>query len=89
MMKVHLRKLAAVATAAGLAFYANAAIAHDVWLTLNGDSASRRVVINYGHPDDRPPPFAEKVLDLVAIKSDGKKSLLKNKRRLKTCNTAR
>ena len=54
MTKLHLRKLAAVATAAGLAFYANAAIARDVWLTLNGDSASRRVVINYGHPDDRP-----------------------------------
>jgi nickel transport protein len=77
MTKLHLRKLAAVATTAGLAFYANAAIARDVWLTLNGDSASRRVGINYGHPDDRPPPFADEVLDLVAIKSDGKKSLLK------------
>src|SRR6185436_2655889 len=27
--------------------------AHDVWLTLSGPSAERRVIINYGHPDDR------------------------------------
>ncbi|MBV9566273.1 MAG: DUF4198 domain-containing protein [Bradyrhizobium sp.] len=69
--------MAALATTAGLALHANAAAGHDIWLTLAGDADNRRAVINYGHPDDRPPPFADKVLSLVAIKSDGKKSLLK------------
>jgi uncharacterized GH25 family protein len=46
-------------------------------LTLTGDAANRRVVVNYGHPDDRPPPLADKILSLVAIKSTGTQSLLK------------
>lgn len=50
--------------------------AHDVWLTLDGDAANRRVIVNYGHPDDRPPAFVDKVLDLVAIDADKTTSLL-------------
>ena len=60
----HLRNLKAVITVTGFILYATAATAHDVWLTLAGDAGGRRVVINYGHPDDRPPPFADKVVDL-------------------------
>lgn len=56
---------------------ANAAVAHDVWLTIAGDAAHRRAIVNYGHPDDRPPAFADKVLDLVAITASGSVSLLK------------
>ena len=52
------------------------ASAHDVWLTLSGEAASRRVVVNYGHPDDRPPTMPDKILDLVAIAPDGVSSLL-------------
>ncbi len=52
------------------------ASAHDVWLTLDGDAAHRRVLVNYGHPDDRPPAFADKVLDLVAIDAHKAMSLL-------------
>lgn len=62
---------------AGSTLCANAALAHDVWMTLAGDARNRRVVVNYGHPDDRPPPLADKVLELVAIKEDGKTSLVK------------
>jgi nickel transport protein len=50
--------------------------AHDVWLTLDGDAANRRVIVNYGHPDDRPPASVDKVLDLVAIDADKTTSLL-------------
>jgi uncharacterized GH25 family protein len=53
------------------------ASAHDVWLTIAGEVASRRAIVNYGHPDDRPPAFADKVVDLVAINSRGSTSLLK------------
>jgi uncharacterized GH25 family protein len=52
------------------------ASAHDVWLTTTGPAAMRRVVVNYGHPGDRPPPAADKVLDLVAITGEGRVSLL-------------
>ena len=57
-------------------FAAGRASAHDVWLTLDGDAGHRRVLVNYGHPDDRPPAFADKVLDLVAIEADKTTSLL-------------
>lgn len=64
--------------AAGLAVASVApASAHDVWLTLSGSASARRVVVNYGHPDDRPPAFADKVVDLVAIRTDGTTPLVK------------
>lgn len=53
------------------------ASAHDVWLSLSGEAANRRAIVNYGHPDDRPPAFADKVVDLAAITSSGSASLLK------------
>ena len=62
--------LVAVTTAARIAS------AHDVWLTTAGPAVARRVVVNYGHPQDRPPAIADKVLDLVAITREGKVSLL-------------
>ena len=53
------------------------ATAHDVWLTVAGEAARRRAVVNYGHPDDRPPAFADKVVDIVAVTANGSASLLK------------
>ncbi|MGY4510218.1 DUF4198 domain-containing protein [Bradyrhizobium sp. USDA 3650] len=50
--------------------------AHDVWLTLSGPASARRAVVNYGHPDDRPPAFADKVVDIFAITQKGRSSLL-------------
>lgn len=60
----------------GFVAHASDASAHDIWLTLNGDAGSRRAVINYGRPDDRPPAFADKVVDLFEIKSSEKTSLV-------------
>lgn len=53
------------------------AFAHDVWLTATGDAGARRVLVNYGHPNDRPPAFAEKIVEIDAVSASGKASLLK------------
>lgn len=74
--RFNLRRLARVAAMIGAMLPANTASAHDLWLTLSGDAAKRRVVINYGHPDDRPPPVADKIIDLVMIRPEGSTSLL-------------
>ena len=60
----------------GMLTTTGAVSAPDVWLTFSGEAASRRVVVNYGHPDDRPPTMPDKILDLVAIAPDGVSSLL-------------
>lgn len=50
--------------------------AHDVWLTISGPAARRHAIVNYGHPDDRPPALADKVVDFFAITPKGRNSLL-------------
>lgn len=50
--------------------------AHDLWLSVEGAADARRVIVNYGHPDDRPPAVADKLLDLVAITEVATTSLL-------------
>jgi uncharacterized GH25 family protein len=52
------------------------AAAHDLWLTVEGGANARRVIVNYGHPGDRPRTVADKILDLVAVTADKKVSLL-------------
>ena len=52
-----------------------AASAHDVWLTIAGEPAARRAIVNYGHPDDRPPALADKVVDLLMVTASAQKSL--------------
>jgi uncharacterized GH25 family protein len=61
-----------------VAFAASAAPsrAHDVWLTTAGGANARRVVVNYGHPHDRTPALADKVLDLLAISEGRQISLM-------------
>jgi len=76
-MTVHLsRLLGVVLAAAAVSSLAPAARAHDVWLTIAGPPSARRAIVNYGHPHDRPPAVADKVLDLVAISGSGQTSLL-------------
>jgi len=62
-----------VAAATGMA---GTASAHDIWLTHGGSGQRRRVIVNYGHPNDRPPTAADKMLDLVRSRARGKVSLL-------------
>jgi nickel transport protein len=51
--------------------------AHDIWLTVHNDGSGPRVAVNFGHPDSRSAPPAEKLLDLEAITSGGTQSLRK------------
>ena len=64
---------------AALAFVAGfgSAGAHDIWITLTGPSDARRAVVNYGHPFDRPPTVADKIIDIFAINANGQQSLIK------------
>ena len=68
--------VAAVVAIICLVTGAGGARAHDLWLTTEGREAARRVIVNYGHPRDRPPTAADKILDLVAVTADGQMSLL-------------
>jgi nickel transport protein len=71
------RLVPALALAATLLFgSAGPLSAHDAWITLSGPAEARRAVVNYGHPDDRPAAFADKVVDLVAITAKARSSLL-------------
>ncbi|MGP0088237.1 MAG: DUF4198 domain-containing protein [Steroidobacteraceae bacterium] len=54
-----------------------AASAHDIWITITGPADARRAVINYGHPYDRPPAVADKIIDIFAITTSGQESLIK------------
>jgi uncharacterized GH25 family protein len=76
MRSIISRRVASLAFLAAATGLSGAASAHDVWLTTTGPASARRVIVNYGHPHDRPPAAADKMLDLVAITREGKVSLL-------------
>jgi uncharacterized GH25 family protein len=59
-----------------VAMSAGTSSAHDVWLTFTGSASERQAVVNYGHPGDRPPALADKVVDLDMISATGKTSLV-------------
>jgi uncharacterized GH25 family protein len=73
-----MRLLSAIALASLVAILP--AQAHDVWLTLAGAPGAARVLVHYGHPDDRPPALADKVLDLTWISSAGTRQLTRELR---------
>ena len=76
MRKVALRFLVPVVAIVSAMTVTGSGHAHDLWLTAEGGAKARRVVVNYGHPRDRPPTAADKILDLVAITGDQRVSLL-------------
>jgi nickel transport protein len=41
--------------------------AHDVWLTISRAEDGCRAIVNYGHPNDRPPALADKIVDFAAL----------------------
>jgi nickel transport protein len=53
------------------------AAGHDIWITVTGPASARRAVINYGHPHDRPPTVADKIIDIFAFGKSGHESLIK------------
>ena len=40
---------------------------HDVWLTIGQAEDGCRAIVNYGHPNDRPPALADKIVDFAAL----------------------
>jgi len=62
---------------AGITLGVGFASAHDIWITTAGPPHARRAVINYGHPFDRPPTVADKIIDIFAITASGQQSLIK------------
>jgi len=64
-----MKKLASLAFIV-VALAAGPASAHDIWLTTVGHGKTVRAIINYGHPGDRPPPLADKVVDISAINAE-------------------
>lgn len=68
---------ATASLALGILLGIGTACAHDIWITTTGPADARRAVINYGHPYDRPPTVADKVIDIFAITKDGQQSLIK------------
>jgi len=66
----------AILTLCAVVFSSSPLLAHDLWLSFKDEADGRRVVANYGHPDDRPSTIAEKIVDLVVIDSSGSRSIL-------------
>ena len=72
-----LRVITCLLAAIAYLAWVGVASAHDIWITLAGPSNARRAVINYGHPYDRVPTVADKIIDIFAITADGQQSLIK------------
>lgn len=68
---------AIVSLVLGVLLGVSVASAHDIWITVEGPASARRAVINYGHPYDRPPTVADKIIDIFAITKSGQQSLIK------------
>ena len=63
------------ALASALAASLGAAQAHDIWITIDGPSGERRAIVNYGHPHDRPPALADKIVGFAAFTGKERVSL--------------
>jgi nickel transport protein len=56
---------------------ARVAAGHDIWITVVGPTNARRAIINYGHPHDRPPTVADKIIDIFVFGKSGQESLIR------------
>jgi len=71
------RVVACSIAALALSAWPDVAFAHDIWITLAGPADARRAIVNYGHPYDRSPTVADKIIDIFAITKSGQDSLIK------------
>lgn len=62
--------------ASALVAAATAAQAHDVWITIDKAGGECRGVVNYGHPQDRPPALADKIVDFALMDGEKRASLM-------------
>jgi nickel transport protein len=72
------RVVACSIAAIALSAWPGVASAHDIWITLAGPADARRAIVNYGHPYDRPPTVADKIIDIFAITKTGQESLIQD-----------
>ena len=52
------------------------AAAHDVWLTAGRAEDGSHAIVNYGHPHDRPPALADKIVEFVALTGEERVDLM-------------
>ncbi|MGC2630705.1 MAG: DUF4198 domain-containing protein, partial [Rhodomicrobium sp.] len=60
-------KTAPFALAIALLASVTCAKAHDIWITIERTGGECRAVVNYGHPHDRPPALADKIVEFAAF----------------------
>lgn len=52
------------------------AAAHDVWVTIGRAEDGCHAIVNYGHPRDRPPALADKIVDFAALTGEERVDLV-------------
>lgn len=52
------------------------AAAHDVWLTAGRAEDGSHAIVNYGHPHDRPPALADKIVEFAALTGEDRVDLM-------------
>ena len=62
--------------AASLVAAATVAQAHDIWITIDKTAGECRAIVNYGHPQDRPPALADKIVDFALQDGEKRVSLM-------------
>ena len=50
--------------------------AHDIWITIDKAGGECRAIVNYGHPEDRPPALADKIVDFALMDGEKRASLM-------------
>ncbi len=64
--------------ALAITFFASPQIAaaHDIWITIGRAEDGCHAIVNYGHPHDRPPALADKIVDFAAWTAEGRADLM-------------
>ncbi len=52
------------------------AAAHDAWITFGRVEDGCHAIVNYGHPHDRPPALADKIVDFAALTGEERMDLM-------------
>ncbi len=52
------------------------AAAHDIWITIGRAEGGCHAIVNYGHPHDRPPALADKIVEFAALTGEERVDLM-------------
>ena len=69
-------KFSSLLLTAALVSAVTSAKAHDVWITIDKAGGECRAIVNYGHPEDRPPALADKIVDFALVDGEKRASLM-------------